>query len=63
MATPLNSEAEIIDALIAKNAMVSEQLENTRSAFEGMMANGQAELEANQKIIDALSPLAQWDKE
>lgn len=63
MATPLNTEAEIIVSLLEKTRLISEQVDSINEGYQNMLAGAQAELEANQKIIDTLSPLAQWDEE
>lgn len=62
MATPLNKEAEIIEALREKNRLVTEQVASMEEGFQNMMAGAQAELDSNNSIIDALTSLAQWSE-
>lgn len=60
MATPLNKEAELIQALRDKNLLVEEQVTNMTDGFQNMLAGAQQELDSNNSIIEALTPLAEW---
>ena len=60
MPTPGNAEAEIIVALREKSRVINEQVSSIEEGYQNMISGAQTELDANEKIIAALEPLAQW---
>lgn len=62
MPTPANQEAEIIQTLQEKTRLINEQVASIEEGYKNMLAGAQTELDANEKIIQALEPLALWSE-